>query len=70
MWRLKHWKASGYLTLGQVPGRFQIQRLKLNFLQYILQQNPASLLHQMLIAKKEHPIRGIGYQKCPSQNKT
>ena len=27
-------------------------------LQFILQQNQKCLLHQMLLAQKEHPIRG------------
>ena len=46
-----------YLELGQVPARFQIQRFKLNFLQYILHQKETSLLYQMLMAQKENPIR-------------
>ena len=42
----------------QVPACFQVQRFKLNFLQYILQQKETSLLHKMLIAQKQNPTRG------------
>ena len=46
-----------YLDLGQVPARYQVQRFKLNYLQYILQQKETSLLHKMLMAQQEHPVR-------------
>ena len=47
-----------YLDLGQVPARFQVKRFKLNFLQYILQQEESSLLYNMLRAQQKHPVRG------------
>ena len=47
-----------YLDLGQVPARYQINRFKVNFLQYILQQNESSLLYKMLRAQQELPVKG------------
>ena len=47
-----------YLELGLEPARFQVQRFKLNFLQYILHQKETSLLHKMLIGQKQNPTRG------------
>ena len=47
-----------YLDLGQVPARFQVKRFKVNFLQYILQQDETSLLHRMLRAQQKEPVRG------------
>ena len=47
-----------YLDLGQVPARYQVKRFKVNFLQYILQQDESSLLHRMLRAQQQQPVRG------------
>ena len=45
-----------YLELGQAPARFQVQRLILNILQYILQQKETSLLHKN--SPKTEPKKG------------
>ena len=39
-----------YLDGAQVPAKYQIQRYKLNFLQYVLQQEESSILYTMLEA--------------------
>ena len=33
-----------YLTLGQIPARYEIKKMKLMFLKYILEQSEKSLL--------------------------
>ena len=53
-----------YLDGGQIPARDQIQRYKLNFMQYILQQDEESLLYQMLDAQKNIPLKGIGFRSA------
>ena len=53
-----------HLDGGQVPARYQIKRYKLNFLQYILQQDEESLLYQMLEAQQKHPVKGDWYSEC------
>ena len=53
-----------YLDGGQIPARYQIQRYKLNFMQYILQQDEESLLYQMLDAQKEQPVKGDWFSEC------
>ena len=53
-----------YLDGGQVPARYQIQRYKLNFLQYILQQKETSILFTMLEAQKKQPVRGDWFSEC------
>ena len=47
-----------YLDLGQTPARYQIYRFKINFLQYILQQEKETLLFKMLDAQQSRPVRG------------
>ena len=53
-----------YLEGGQVPARYQIQRYKLNFLQYILQQEENSILYTMLEAQRNHRVRGDWFSEC------
>ena len=47
-----------YLDLGQVPARYQVKRYKVNYLQYLLQQDNTNLLYRMLRAHQENPVRG------------
>ena len=47
-----------YLDGGQVPARYQIARFRMNFLQYILQQEETSFLYSMLRAQEESPTKG------------
>ena len=53
-----------YLDGGQVPAGYQIQRYKLNFFQYILQQSEESILYQVLEAQRIQPVRGDWYSEC------
>ena len=47
-----------YLELGQVPARFQIQRFKLNFLQYMLQQKTNIFAASNAYCTKAKPSKG------------
>ena len=51
-----------YLETGQVPARFQIKRMMLNFYHYIINQKENSLLKQMLEAQIKLPVKGEFYQ--------
>ena len=53
-----------YLDGGQLPARYTVKRFKLNFLQYILQQNQSSLLYRMLKAQQNEPVRGDWLSEC------
>ena len=47
-----------YLETGHHPARFQIYRMMLNFLKYILDQGKDSLISRFFIAQKENPKKG------------
>ena len=47
-----------YLDGGQIPARFQIDRYRLNFLRYILQQEESSFLYSMLKAQEDNFVKG------------
>ena len=47
-----------YLETGHHPARFQIFRMMLNFLKYILDQEKNSLVSRFFIAQKDNPIKG------------
>jgi hypothetical protein len=51
-----------YLESGQVPARFQIKRMGLNFYHYILNQKEDSLLYQMLDAQRKSPIKNYFHE--------
>ena len=51
-----------YLESGQVPARFQIKRMGLNFYHYILNQKENSLLYQMLEAQTKSPVKNNFYE--------
>ena len=46
-----------YLEAGQLPARFQVKRMILNYLHYIMQQPENSLLYSMFLAQREKPVR-------------
>ena len=46
-----------YLESGQLPARYQIKRMQLNMLQYILKQEEKLLLYTMLMAQIAEPIK-------------
>ena len=47
-----------YLETGQLPARFHIQIMMLNFLKYILQQDQNSLIFKFFMAQNEQPTKG------------
>ena len=46
-----------YLELGQIPARFQIKKLMLNYLQYLLQEDENTLMSKFFIAQCQNPIK-------------
>ena len=58
-----------YLEAWHTPTRFQIKRMQLNMLQYILKQKENSLLYRMLMAQKENPIKKQFVQFCVPNSK-
>ena len=53
-----------YLESGQAPARFEIKKIRLLFLQYILQENPESQIFKFLKLQIENPTRGDWASTC------
>ena len=53
-----------YLESGQIPARFEIQRLRLLYLQNILKQNPASMIYKFFQLQVKNPTRGDWVTAC------
>jgi len=53
-----------YLVFGQTPARFEILKMRLLFLKYILEQAPESLISKMLKLQLEKPTRGDWASSC------
>ena len=53
-----------YLDLGVAPLRFEIMKRKLSFLQYILQQNKDTMLHQVFKATWDNPLKKDFVMTC------
>ena len=53
-----------YLELGQHPARFEIQKMRILYLKYILEQPDDSLLKKFLNLQLEKPIRGDWASTC------
>ena len=53
-----------YLTLGQIPARFEIQKMRLMFMKYILEQNEESLLNKFFKLQMKFPSRGDWVSTC------
>ena len=51
-------KAFSYLELGMTPVRYLIMEKRLNFLKYILNQNPESMVKQVYDEQKIHSKKG------------
>ena len=47
-----------YLELGQYPARFEVQKLRLLYLKYILEQPEESLVKKFFDLQKNNPTRG------------
>ena len=53
-----------YLTLGQIPARFAILKMRLLYIKYILHQPEESNIYRMLILQLENPTRGDWASSC------
>ena len=53
-----------YLELGQTPARYDIYKLRLFFLKYILDQEKDSLIYKFLNLQIQHPSRGDWASDC------
>jgi hypothetical protein len=53
-----------YLELGQVPARFDIFKLRLFFLKYILVQDEASLIYKFFYLQVQNPSKGDWASSC------
>jgi hypothetical protein len=53
-----------YLELGQFPARFEIQKMRLLYLKYILEQTEDSLLNKFLNLQFKNPTRGDWASTC------
>ena len=53
-----------YLESGHIPARFEIQKIRLLFLQYILQENSESRIQKFLLLQLKEPTRGDWASSC------
>ena len=53
-----------YFSVGHIPARFEIQKMRLLFLQYILQQDEESLLKRFFLLQLELPTKGDWASTC------
>ena len=53
-----------YLELGQVPVRFDIFKLKLFFLKYILNEDEGSLIYKLFYLQVQNPSKGDWASSC------
>ena len=53
-----------YLEAGQVPARFECQRMRLLYMKNILQQNEDSMIYKMFYLQIEKPSRGDWASTC------
>ena len=50
-----------YLTLGQIPAGFQIQKMKVLYLKYILSEDEESLILKFFFLQLENQQKAIGH---------
>jgi hypothetical protein len=53
-----------YLELGQVPARFDIFKLRLFFLKYILNEEEGSLIYKLFYLQVQNPSKGDWASSC------
>ena len=53
-----------YLTLGQIPARFSMMKIRMSFLKYILDEDDKSLISKVLKLQLENPTRGDWASTC------
>ena len=58
-----------YLEVGQIPARFEVQRLRLLYLKTILQQDSQSMSYRFFFLQVEQPTRGDWASTCISDLK-
>ena len=58
-----------YLCLGQYPARFEIQKMRMLYLKYILHEKQTSLLYKFFTLQLEQPTKGDWVSTCLSDLK-
>ena len=58
-----------YLTLGQIPARFAIMKIRLSFLKYILNEDENGMISNVLQLQFKHPTRGDWASTCTDNMK-
>ena len=53
-----------YLEIGQIPARYEIQKMCLLYFKYILDQNEESLINKFVKLQLNEPTRGDWASKC------
>jgi hypothetical protein len=53
-----------YLEAGHAPARFEVKKIRLLFLQYILQENPESKIYKFLKLQLQYPTKGDWASSC------
>ena len=53
-----------YLCLGQYPARFEIQKMRMLYLKYILHEKQTSLLYKFFTLQLEQPTKGDWVSTC------
>ena len=53
-----------YLEAGHAPARFEVKKIRLLFLQNILQENPGSQIYKFLELQFQNPTKGDWASSC------
>ena len=53
-----------YLSVGQIPARFEIMKMRLMFMKYILNQDEESLIYKFVMLQLRQPTRGDWASTC------
>ena len=53
-----------YLESGQIPARFEIQKMRLMYLKNILEQNEESQIRKFFMLQMDEPVKGDWASKC------
>ena len=53
-----------YLSVGQIPARFEIIKMRLVFMKYILEQDEAGMMNKIFILQLRQPTRGDWASTC------
>ena len=53
-----------YLSVGQYPARYEIMKMRLLFMKYILNEDEESLLHKFFMLQLKQPTRGDWVSTC------